>query len=287
MSRMNENIKKHLDESKRLLPAAVYESLETISIRKRQAASAKEREAKRRRANGDDNELEDKAMLAEQRVKELEERVSPLTIRLEMSMRQVLDMEATLQDEKRILVDLPRLLAQAQDAVTAEHTSQSQEADGDPPEIPGVPILQILETERGKRGAVYDKLSLQAKYAQHNAYIDFKRSWHDGLCYDQDAGLPVPDPSTWFGEDGHPQHLIGRQADEETDDDIQIASEKKSFLCPLSLTQMTEPYTSRSCNHSFQKKNILEYLNGKRGPAPCPQSGCDQVVSQLLLNSRM
>lgn len=263
-ARINESLQKHLAESAKFLTSTVYETLETVASRKRSAANIADKETKRRKE-------------AKEKANELEEKVSPLTMRLEQSIREVLDMEAALQDEKQTLQDLPRLVARAQAALAEEHQEANEEDDADSSEIVGVPILQILKTECDKKNALYSKLNMRAKYAQHNSYIDFRRSWTDGFCFEQEVS--VPDPSTWFDEDGRPQHIIAGGLGEDADDDIQISRENKSFRCPLSLVEMTEPYTCRRCGHSFQKGFILQYLHGSRGPATCPQSGCHVTVS--------
>lgn len=265
-ARINDHLKKHLAESAKLLPTTVYETLETVASRKRSAASIPARDIKRRKEG-------------EERIQELGEKVSPLTMQLEQAMREMLDLEVALQDEKQALQDLPRLVTQAQQTLAEQQQETNQEDDAVPPELTGVPILKILKAERNKKNALYNKLSMQAKYAQHNSYINFRRSWNDGLCIEEET--PVPDPSTWFDQDGRPQHIIGRESAD--DDEIQISRENKSFRCPLSLVEMTEPYTCRRCGHSFQKENITQYLNGSRGGATCPQSACNITVSQSQL----
>lgn len=275
--RINEKLKTHLDESGKLLASAVYDNLERVALRKRRAANVAEMVAHRRKVNGDDGGPDDRTIAAEQTAKELEQKVSPLTMKLEKSMREVLDMEAALQDEQQTLHDLQELVAHAQDVLVEQHP-QVDEDDADQPEIAGVPIQHILETERGKKVALYDKLNMRAKYAQHNSYIDFRRRWNEGACFEQD--VPVPDPATWFDDEGRPQHVVGRQSVDQADDDIQIASENKSYRCPLSLAEMSEPYTCRRCGHSFQKEALLRYLNvDKHGdPTSCPVIGCRITV---------
>lgn len=285
-ARIHEKFKTHLDESGRLLTSTVYDTLERVALRKRQAANIAEREGKKRRVHGANNEVEDRTVAAEQTAKDIESKVSPLTLRLEKSMREVLDMEAAMQDQKQTLQDLPRLVAQAQEVLAENNSEHNADDDVDLPEIAGIPILALLESERDKKAAIYDELGMQAKYAQHNSYIDFRRGWNDGVCFEQDVS--VPDPSTWFDEHGRPQHVVGGQSGDETDDDIQIAGENKSFRCPLSLAEISEPYTCRRCGHSFQKKSILHYLNvGKGGaPAPCPMDGCQLRVNIYLFGSK-
>lgn len=262
-TKINSQLEKHLVESAKLLASAVYDTLDTVADRKREAANITEKDTMR---NED----------AIQKAQKLEEKVSPLTIRLENSMREILDLEAALLDQKQTLQSLPTLVVQAQKTLLEHYQQGNEEDDGNSLEVAGVPIMSIYEAERDKKCALYNKLDMQTRYAQHNSYIDFRRSWHDGVNFDQER--PVPDPSTWFDQDGRPQYIVGG---DNADDDIQIASEKRSFRCPLSLVEMTEPYTCRRCGHSFQKEHILKYLNVDKGgvPAPCPEAGCEVTVS--------
>lgn len=280
-------LRKHADESAKLLADAVWVINERLTSRKKAAADAVEREAKRRRATttdgeetGGDGVTSADIESARARVAELGDEVEPLTMRVEKAMREVLDLQASLQDEKDVLETLP-------DAVGMAQQDRSQDAENDeddePPEVTGVPILAVLDEQRKAKTDAYENLSAYQKYARNNAYIDFKRNWHQGLFPDVDVN--VPDPHTWFDRDGNPQHETAAGADEDDeDDDIQIAREKRSYRCPLSLAVLTEPYTCRRCKHSFQKEAIFDYLGitsrAARGlEKKCPETGCQINVS--------
>ena len=79
------------------------------------------------------------------------------------------------------------------------------------------------------------------------------------------------------------------------DEDIAIASEKKSLKCPITLLTMVDPLSSTKCPHSFERSAILEMLqlsemriggSGRRGAQDgqkamkCPE--CDVVRSYIL-----
>lgn len=286
-NRTYDNYEMHMKKSAKMLATTVFSINERVTIRKKEASDMAEREAKRRRANGEDGEVELNNNAAAKKAKELEEKVAPLTVRAEEAMREVLDWQAALQDEQATLRCLPELVAGVQETKAAEFTRDDDE-DADPPEIPGVPIQEILRTERDTKAAEYAGLNIEHKYVSNNLYINFKRSWHEGLYLNEE--VVVPHPSTWFDSNGRPQHVINGAVgdDNESEDDVQVSREKRSYRCPLSLAMMTEPYTCRRCKHSFQKEAIFSYLgvrvNNKKGKAAkCPETGCHVNVSLTLI----
>ncbi|ROW08275.1 hypothetical protein VMCG_03153 [Cytospora schulzeri] len=295
-SRVNEKYKSGLDASAQLLSKSVYAINERLTNRKRLAEQMAERAAKRKNTgDGEGDAGQASVERAENTARELGEEVSTLTAQVEEAMREVLDMQAALQDERGILGGLPDLVAEKQQEVVAQAQQDQGLVDDDenqdPPEVHGVPILDILQEEREVKTAEYERLKPYEKYALNNSYIDFKRSWHQGLYPDEE--IPVPDATKWFDQDGRPRHLTredsrqngGDDGEEDSDDDIQIAREKRSFTCPLSLSVMKEPYTCRLCKHSFERRFIVEYIKGPnmRGhTAKCPIPGCH--VDAMTIN---
>ena len=294
--RINDTYEKQAAESAKLLSASVCGINERVTNRKATAAQDAERAAKRRRG-GDDGEVGEDGAAAERAegaVRELEEEVLGLATQIEEAMREALDMQVTLEDEKSTLRDLPDLVAARQQGVVeqAQQDREADEADADPPEVPGVPILDVLKEACGAKAAEYDRLTPYEKYAVNNKYIDFRQSWHEGL-YQNPDDIPLPDATRWFDRDGRPRLETRRDeqqggADEDQDqdidedEDIQIAREKRSFRCPLALAVIQEPYTCRLCKHFFEKSAITEYIKGGNGRgrvAKCPVSGCHVEVS--------
>lgn len=282
-SRLNAKLQKHADESVKLLASTVFAINERVTNRK----EVVERVIKKRRGNHDDQEVDNDADVesARTRVVELENVVNPLTLKVEKAMREVLDMQAAMQDEIDVLSNLSEAVKTAQEDKTSQamQTEHDDELD-EPPMVPGVSIHPIIEQGREETAMAYNRLSTFQKYSKNNSYIDFKRNWHEGLYPNEE--IPVPDPKTWFDRDGQPQHLTdaGRGGENDSDDDLQISREKRSFRCPLSLVALTEPYTCRRCKHSFQKEAIYSYLgitgrNSRGLQKGCPESGCDIKVS--------
>lgn len=295
--RINDTYEKQIAQSAQLLSQSVYGINERVTSRKKIAAQNAERAAKRKHG-GDDGDGDDEAAAAAERaegeVRELEEEVLDLATQIEEAMRQAVDMQAMVEDEKSTLRELPHLVVARQQGVVeqAQQDREADEEDADPPAVPGVPLLDVLKEAYGAKAAEYDKLSPYEKYAVNNKYIDFKQSWHEGL-YQNPDDIPLPDATRWFDRDGRPRLETRRDEqqggagededmDGDEDDDIQIAREKRSFRCPLSLAVIQEPYTCRLCKHSFEKSAITEYIKGGNGRgrvAECPVPGCHVKVS--------
>lgn len=301
--RVNDAYEKQIAESAKLLSQSVYGINEQVTNRRKVAAQIAARAAKRKHGadDGEDDEAAAAAERAESAVRDLEEETLELATQIEEAMREALDMQATLEDEKSTLRNLPELVAARQRQV-AEQAQQDrgadEEGDGDPTEVPGVPTLDVLREACDAKAAEYHRLTAYEKYAVNNKYIDFRQSWHEGL-YQNPDDIPLPDPTRWFDRDGRPKlearrddEQVGEGADQDGDqdgdedeDEIQIAREKRSFRCPLSLAIMREPFTCRVCKHSFEKSAITEYIKGPNGRgrvAKCPVPGCKVEVSPLL-----
>ena len=118
----------------------------------------------------------------------------------------------------------------------------------------------------------------------------------------------MPHARTWFGDDGHPAKVVSTSRrrtnipdDENSDDDIVVSRATINLKCPLTLQYFEEPFTSKTCRHTFEKSAFLEYFNmnakyhnqildrrgrpvGPQGEkeAECPQAGCQKVGSQIL-----
>ena len=120
-----------------------------------------------------------------------------------------------------------------------------------------------------------------------NDYKNFKRVVHDAQHPEENAP-PVPHASTWFPEDNA---RSGGNADaESSDDEIEIASATVNLKDLFTMQYFEEPWTSRTCGHTFEKSAFLDYLRSSgtdwQEPPPsrrrirkvkCPQTGCDQV----------
>lgn len=87
----------------------------------------------------------------------------------------------------------------------------------------------------------------------------------------------MPPARTWFKTPGAPE-----EAEDSSDDDIEIAQEHISYNCPLTLVQFVNPVKSAVCSHHFEKEAIYQLIG--RGPSvDCPVGGCNQIITKADL----
>lgn len=79
-------------------------------------------------------------------------------------------------------------------------------------------------------------------------------------------------------------------ANDEDEDDFEIAQESGIVKCPLTMRYFEEPVTSQKCPHSFEKTAILEMISkagrehgrpisgAKQNEVACPNAGCSKVL---------
>lgn len=168
-----------------------------------------------------------------------------------------------------------------------QEDSEMVEADNNPP-LRGV--NNILEEARQTKAEEWSRMTMYEKYALNNDYITFKRAMHD--AQNPDETKPLPHATAWFGPDGEPVlPKVGEAAGDDDEEELQITGGKLDTRCPLSMTELTEPYTSKRCKHSFQKDAILEFIRLWRPGAQgnrcmCPVVGCDKVSGVVHQISR-
>ncbi|GAB7357625.1 hypothetical protein MBLNU459_g0123t1 [Dothideomycetes sp. NU459] len=150
----------------------------------------------------------------------------------------------------------------------------------------------------------YQALTLSARYSSNNDYRALKSFVHDAL-HGED-GVPLAHERTWFNDGVVPAPGVTTRsndaAGDESDDDIQIAKEKISTKCPLTLQEFADPVTSRKCPHSFEKEAIMGMINsptnvvrvggsGARGSrdgqkaVQCPVPGCANMITASDLHA--
>ena len=103
--------------------------------------------------------------------------------------------------------------------------------------------------------------SLLHRYASNNDYIGFKRVIHES-SHPEGHAPPIAHPSTWFP--GSPSGEDGQHDEGDIDDDIEVASERISIKCPLTLLEMEDPVSSNKCTHSFERNAILEMIQASQ-----------------------
>lgn len=143
---------------------------------------------------------------------------------------------------------------------------------------PSQAFLSRIESDRLR----YQNFSLTERYANNNAYRDFRRAVHDARHPDGDVALPHQ--SAWFPDEGPPLPGVtakqGRNMVEDEDDDIAVSRAVISTKCPITLLEFKKPLTSRKCPHSFEADAILGMIRTNRGrPMHCPVSGCQEMLA--------
>ncbi len=292
-------LEKHLAKSTTYLFESVGTVNDILYARKRSLAHM----AEKRRARGEGDKDEGELSL-EEYVAELDATITELTDSSEEALRWVLDCRAELEDHQEVLgrvmqglnAQQPRPERPARqparkkekapacsddedgDAGSGDAEEPEEDevdpADEDLPPLTGV--KELLEAARRAKTDEYEALSAHQRYAVNNDYISFKRNWHDALHPDDQ--VPLPDPSSWFDEQGRPTK--GAAVDANEDDDLVVEREIIDLKCPLSLQIMREPYSNHQCKHTFERAAIVEFIQNNRGLAKCPV--CSKVRIALL-----
>jgi hypothetical protein len=132
-----------------------------------------------------------------------------------------------------------------------------------PPQPSDAPIA-LLRSTFADQSSSWRSKSLTERYANSNEYTGFYRTVYDAKNPGENAP-PIPHASLWFAEEEDPGRLPlprsqARQVEDEEDSDVEIASERVSLKCPITLLPFKDPLTSTKCPHSFEKDAILDML---------------------------
>lgn len=253
----------------------------------RSSTHARRRERRTAQDLSDDEESEAK-------IRKMEAATKDLTTKMETAVRTVVDerarveaMETALQELDTNLRDGSGRLAPTQSTLGAsqfrsqrlrganidsdDDDDDEEEADSTQREGP----TTFLHRHISAAETSYENLPPREKYASNNDYVAFRRILHDAQHPGDDAP-PLPHASTWFASssstttntanknnpsnrtlNGNGDAATNTDAD---DEDIQIASERRSIKCPLTLLPMRDPLSSTKCPHSFEKDAILSML---------------------------
>lgn len=231
----------------------------------------KSRQAKRREkggGGGGDEDANEQERALKATVLKLREVVPELTESSEEAVRDLIDWQVEVEDEKKALREIQALLED--EARQAKVHAEQAGPDEDLFEVKG-PRHFFNEVREAQTEEYYSK-SMYQKYGMNNDYIHFKKLWHDAVHSREEQPPPVPDARRWFDQQGEDE--AG-----DSDEDLIVAGEVQDYRCPLSMVIMKEPYTSKLCKHSFEKSAILEYLPKNGTSKECPVAGCDKVTN--------
>ena len=223
-------------------------------------------------------------------MKELQEKVDGATVKLEESMRAIIDSGVAVQRMDDTLdwlqTNAPAQLEIEYNTQLTQRQNQSQsqrrrtqnagsddmdDEEMDEAPTPGPTPLdgsrvaltganEMYNDRMERRKNDYTSMSLTARYAKHNDYRDFKRVVHDAKYGDEGPVLGHED--TWFTETGSPAPGITntQRGDFDDDDDIVMDKATVSTRCPITFQQFKEPVTSSKCPHTFEKQAIMDMI---------------------------
>lgn len=314
---------KKLDDSLADAQKALSEVAAEINDRltERETKLSKKRKAQTTEPTSED--AENGANEGEQNLDELRDKVSRMTTRMDESMRKMIDGQHSVQDIKASIAATAtdaRLNASTQASTQAASTQRRRRRgreegedgeEGDEEEYQDFeptdprggtqPQKSALETFRAKiddSKTRYQAHSLTDRYADNNAYRDFKRVVHDARHPTGD--VPMSHQNEWFDEGQAPAPGMTTRArngdeEEDSDDDLAVSRTTISTKCPLTLTEFKKPLTSKKCPHSFEAEAILSLINGSTAhvgggrsgekTVQCPVSGCSQSLTKSDLHT--
>ncbi|KAI3537349.1 hypothetical protein CABS03_02218 [Colletotrichum abscissum] len=235
----------------------------------------------------------------------LDDEVPRLTAEAEAALRDLIDRQTELLDEKAALADTVNYFQTLPDGRTrAEANGRGGDADEDDndaadesvlPPPPEYSVIDILRQQRADKLTEYERMTAYQRYAVNNDYAAFKKLWHDAAH--GDAEVSLPNAKRWFDDAGNPvmptvsrrggsgdgesaaAAARGAEADD-SDDDLVIAGENREYRCPLSMQLFKDPVSSSACSHTFEKAAITEFLRRSPGHrAQCPVAGCSKEIA--------
>ncbi|TBU43587.1 hypothetical protein BD309DRAFT_864000 [Dichomitus squalens] len=127
-------------------------------------------------------------------------------------------------------------------------------------------VAEAYEKGVQEKVRTYKAKTSRQKYAKSDNYTKFKQAVYE--VHNPDTAMP---PLV---------DLIPREEGDDSDDedDVQIGGITQDYKCPLTLTHLIDPLTSKLCGHSYSAAAIREYL-GKGGRKECPATGCKKMLA--------
>jgi hypothetical protein len=271
------SLQKHFKEANKLLSECGYEIQEAYTSRK----SAVDRQRSSAEKKGDEMDP-----AVEARLEELKKKVDHMTTRMEENTRLAIDGEQAMQDMDQALQfasQNPTGARNGSQRATQQNSFEPTLPDAtedDSQELAqvGPGPAALFKQQVDHRKLQYSALSMETRYAEHNHYVGFKRSVHDGMY--PDGEVPMPAANRWFrtGRGSPAPGTAAAEQDDDSDEDVAIAGERISTKCPITLMEFVQPITSTKCPHTFEKNAILEMIRGAPGrKVVCPVAGCTVV----------
>lgn len=266
---------------------------------------------KRRRAevNGEEEDQQEKTAY-----EDFQRKLQDLTRTTDNGVRAIVDDQIWLDRLPEIMKQIACKAEAASQASQRQiqHTEGKDEDEDEaarpdsspPPSAEEVPSV-LLKAAREDLSTKWSSRTLTQRYSQNNTYVEFYRTVHDSKNPGEDAP-PLPHPSLWFAneEDVNPSYVApgtqqqtqrhrrpGRPSDEADGaaseasfSDIEIAREKISIKCPITLVPFKSPVTSIKCPHSFDKAGITAML--QRTTISLPLTDAQMAEIKQIRDSR-
>ncbi|KAI0699109.1 zinc-finger of the MIZ type in Nse subunit-domain-containing protein [Cytidiella melzeri] len=167
--------------------------------------------------------------------------------KLDSTMRSLVDTENELLSHEKALHDLHQKIARGEPVTDA---------------------ITLYDEGVQRQKQEYAMRTSRKKYANNDEYLAFRQAIYEV----QHPGQPMPPASEFIEQE--------EGDDSDDDDDVVIGGVTQDYKCPLSLTILVDPLTSKTCGHSFSAEAIREYLGSNRtSRKKCPTSGCNKVIS--------
>ncbi|KAK1988091.1 zinc-finger of the MIZ type in Nse subunit-domain-containing protein [Colletotrichum cereale] len=230
----------------------------------------------------------------------LGEEVLRLTAEAEAALRDLIDRQIELEDEKAALAETvsyfqtipeqaPRQRRRTRTEANADDSNMDEgDTVDDLPPPPDHSVIDVLRQHRAEKTHAYQRQPAYQRYALNNDYAAFKKLWHDAAHGDTE--VPLPSAKRWFDNAGNPvmpamrrqpgntKSESGAQGADDSDEDIVIAGEVRDYRCPLSMQLFENPVSNNVCSHTYEKQWIVDML--QKAPmkrAQCPVAGCSIV----------
>ena len=251
----------------------------------------------KQRSQSNDADLEDDQTMHHA---DFERKVTELTKKMDMGIRGVIEHQTwaegipTTMDnvakKARESAETTRTRAEAQAAESDETMENNQEeadqvnVQPDQTQTPSALLQQSLEKHATDRSAQ----TLTQRYAHHNDYVEFYGYVH-AAKHDPDNVPAMVHADFWFAEEeGRETQRLAQEAlerDDDADSDLEVRSERISIRCPITYMDFVDPWTARTCKHSFEKEAILSLVKqAGRAGAKCPVCDVPLVEADLQPN---
>ncbi|KAK2041331.1 E3 SUMO-protein ligase nse2, partial [Colletotrichum somersetense] len=249
----------------------------------------------------DSQEKSQRELELEAHMATLDDEVSRLTAEAEAALRNLIDRQVELDDEKAALSETvsyfqaipeqaPRQRRRARAEANVDNSNMDEEGDtvNDLPPPPDHSVIDLLRQYRTEKAHAYRRQPAYQRYALNNDYAAFKKLWHDAVHGDTE--VPLPNAKRWFDNAGNPVMSAtyrqpgnvkgepGARGADDSDEDLVIAGEIRDYRCPLSMQLFENPVSNNVCSHTYEKQWIVDML--RKAPmkrAQCPVAGCSMV----------